>query len=119
MFGLPFLIGALLTGCITEYRVDIQQGNIVTPDMTAELKPGMTQRQVRFVLGTPLVIDPFHPERWDYYYSFSKAGGKPVQRRLTLFFNNDTLTNASGDLAPANLKTTDKNSSRFLSNHAT
>ncbi len=104
VFAVLFLAGTLLTGCFTEYRMDIPQGNIVTPAMIAELKPGMTKRQVRFALGAPLITDPFHPQRWDYFYSLSKAGGKPEKRRLTLFFKDDALTGANGDLAPADLK---------------
>ncbi len=102
--GLLLIIASMLAGCFTMYRVDIPQGNIVTPTMVAMLKPGMTRRQVRFVLGTPLVMDPFHPDRWDYFYSLSKDGGPAVQHHMALFFSNDTLLSASGDLAPANLK---------------
>lgn len=107
--GVLLFVSMLLSGCFTEYRLDIPQGNVVTPAMIAELKPGMTKRQVRFALGAPLITDPFHPERWDYFYSLSKAGGKPEQRRLTLFFKDDSLTGASGDMAPADLKGTEQN----------
>lgn len=102
--GLLLLIGSLLSGCFSEFHIDIPQGNIVTTHAIAQLKLGMTARQVRFVIGTPLVRDPFSPDRWDYYNSLSKGGGKPVRHRLTLFFKDGVLTNASGDLAPSDLK---------------
>ena len=102
--GLLLLIGSLLSGCFSEYRISIPQGNVVTQHELAQLKAGMTKRQVRFVLGTPLVRDPFNPQRWDYYYSLSKHGRKPIQHHLALFFQGDTLVGATGDLAPASLR---------------
>ena len=72
---------------IPVHKLDIQQGNVVTQEMVDKLKPGMTRAQVRFVLGTPLVTDTFHRNRWDYFYSF-KVGAEGVAetRRLTLPF---------------------------------
>ena len=83
------------------YRLDIEQGNIVTPEMTVQLKPGMTRRQVRFILGTPLVEDTFHRDRWDYLYV--KRNGKEVlgESRLTVEFEGDSLVRLSGDGVPA------------------
>lgn len=101
---LLLLIGSTLSGCFSEFRISVPQGNVVTSHEIAQLRLGMTKRQVRFVLGTPLVRDPFNPGRWDYYNSVAKMGGKPVRHRLTLFFKGDILTNADGDLAPADLK---------------
>ncbi|HSQ05349.1 MAG TPA: outer membrane protein assembly factor BamE, partial [Burkholderiales bacterium] len=70
------LLLLLLAGCsrvpmlpnLTPYKIDVQQGNYITQDMVAKLKPGMTRSQVRFILGTPLIADPFHAQRWDYLY---------------------------------------------------
>jgi outer membrane protein assembly factor BamE len=110
-----FLISSLLlallggvTGCSSTWEdfslvhiPDIQQGNLVTPEMVAELKPGMSKRQVRFLLGTPILIDVFHPDRWDYYYALKKRN-KPVdQKRFSVFFRRDKLLHYSGDIAPA------------------
>ena len=83
------------------YKINVEQGNIVTPEMAAQLKPGMTRRQVKFILGTPLVEDTFNKDRWDYLYS--KRNGKKVlsQSRLTVEFDSDLLVNVSGDLAPS------------------
>jgi outer membrane protein assembly factor BamE len=67
---------------LSAHRIDIQQGNVVTQEMVAKLKPGMTRQQVRFVLGTPPIVDPFHPQRWDYVYYYRKAGTVTEHRRL-------------------------------------
>lgn len=83
------------------YKIDIQQGNVVTQDMVSRLKPGMTRSQVRFILGTPLVADAFHPNRWDYAYRFQKAGKLTEQRHVTVVFENDLLKRIEGDVVPA------------------
>ncbi|HXF65751.1 MAG TPA: outer membrane protein assembly factor BamE, partial [Burkholderiales bacterium] len=59
---------------LAPYKMDIQQGNVVTQEMISKLRPGMTRSQVRFALGTPLVVDPFRTNRWDYVYLYEKAG---------------------------------------------
>ncbi|MBZ0104496.1 MAG: outer membrane protein assembly factor BamE [Sulfuricella denitrificans] len=81
------------------YKIDIQQGNVVTSDMLSRLKPGMTRSQVRFVLGTPLVTDVFHPDRWDYVYRYQKAGKVTEQHRVTAVFEKDLLLRMEGDVA--------------------
>ena len=79
-----------LTGC-TPHRIDIQQGNKVTPEDLAKLKNGMNRNQVVFILGSPLLKDPFHSDRWDYIY-YLKPGNKEIkQSRITLYFDGDTL----------------------------
>lgn len=82
------------------YKVDIQQGNIITQEMIDNLRPGMTKRQVIFVMGTPLVRDPFHQDRWDYIYSYQPGGGIRGQEGVTMFFENDLLTHFTGDFKP-------------------
>lgn len=79
------------------YRLNIPQGNIITQEMVDQLRPGLTKRQVNFILGTPLVKDTFDQDRWDYLYSFQPGGGERVQERLTVFFENDQLTHFVGD----------------------
>lgn len=109
MFRLPTLITAvfalaLLGGCIKSYRMDVGQGNIVTPEMVSQLRLGMTRSQVRFVLGTPLIADSFHPDRWDYYYSLRKGNEpQPQTKRLTVTFKDDALVRVDGDIAASNL----------------
>ncbi len=80
------------------YRIDVEQGNIVTQEMVDQLQPGMTRRQVRFILGTPLIEDPFNRDRWDYPYV--KRNGRTVlsESRLAVFFDGDKLVKYEGDL---------------------
>jgi outer membrane protein assembly factor BamE len=91
---------------ITPYKMDIQQGNVVTQDMVAKLKPGMTKSQVRFALGTPLVVDPFHNDRWDYVYVQQKRGRVTEERRIVVLFSDDKLLRIEGDVLPAGPKPT-------------
>ena len=79
------------------YRLNIPQGNIITQDMVDQLRPGLTKRQVNFIMGTPLVKDTFNQDRWDYLYSFQPGGGERVQERLTIYFENDQLAYFTGD----------------------
>jgi outer membrane protein assembly factor BamE len=86
---------------ITPYKMEIQQGNFVSQEMVSQLKPGMTKEQVRFVLGTPLVTDIFHPDRWDYVYWRETTKGEREQRKLTVLFQNGTLARVDGDVVPS------------------
>lgn len=81
--------------------MDVQQGNVVTQEMASKLKPGMSREQVRFVLGTPLVVDPFHADRWDYVYRLEKRGELVEERKLTVIFEDDRLKRVEGDVVPA------------------
>ena len=99
------LCAALLPACsvpripgITPYKVEIQQGNFVSQEMVAQLKPGMSKEQVRFVLGTPLLIDIFHAERWDYVYWRETPAGKREQRKLAVHFSDGRLARLDGDV---------------------
>ena len=82
------------------YKIDVQQGNVVTQDMVDQLRPGMTQRQVRFIMGTPLIQDTFHPERWDYLYSLKSGRSDRVQERISPNFDDNRLVGLSGDFVP-------------------
>jgi outer membrane protein assembly factor BamE len=82
------------------YRMDIQQGNVITQEMVSKLKPGMTRQQVRFVMGTPPIADAFHHDRWDYVYYLNKRGQVVEHRRLVLLFEGDTLKRIEGDVVP-------------------
>ncbi len=96
--GLLALAGCSFPGV---YKIDIQQGNVVTQDMIDQLKPGMTRRQVRFIMGNPLITDTFHAKRWDYLYSIQPGGGQRLQERVSLMFdNNDQLIGLAGDFMP-------------------
>ncbi|MGB1799902.1 MAG: outer membrane protein assembly factor BamE [Gammaproteobacteria bacterium] len=81
------------------YKIDIQQGNVIEQEMLNKLKPGMDKNQVKFIMGTPVIVDPFHNDRWEYIFSMQKGGGVREQRHITLHFDDDEkLTHASGDI---------------------
>ena len=83
------------------YHVEVQQGNVVDEKMLAQLHPGMTKSQVRYIMGTPLIQDSFHQNRWDYFYQIRKDGKINDQRRIILDFENDELKGVRGDVVPA------------------
>jgi outer membrane protein assembly factor BamE len=87
------------------YKISIPQGNIITQEMVDQLRPGMTKRQVIFVMGTPLVRDPYHQDRWDYVYNFQPGGGERGQERLSVLFQDDQLLQISGDFKPTEPET--------------
>jgi outer membrane protein assembly factor BamE len=95
---LLMLVCSLLSlgGCNIIYKQNVQQGNAIEQDSLEQLKPGMTMNQVAFLMGTPAVRDPFHQQRWDYYYSFAIRGGEPLTRLVTLQFENSILAEITG-----------------------
>ena len=103
--GTVFLIAAI-PGCssvpriVNEYKIDVQQGNVLTQDMVSQLKPGLTKDQVRFVLGTPVLMDMFHANRWDYVYWLKKGStGTVVMRKFSTYFDAyDRLERVTGDV---------------------
>ena len=106
-----FILGVLATtllgaGCSSDqvpfvYRIDIPQGTVVTQEMLNRLEPGMSKQQVSLVMGTPLVVDPFHPDQWVYLYRLRKGGEAVEERRIELQFQNDRLQRVTGDVKPA------------------
>jgi outer membrane protein assembly factor BamE len=91
--------GSLL-GFITPYRMEVVQGNVVTQDMVAQLRPGLSGDQVRTLLGAPLLNDVFHANRWDYVFTIRRQGTVPQQRRVTVFFENDRVARFEADAVP-------------------
>ena len=93
--ALYLIIGAsllVLNGCVRTYRVEIQQGNVISAEQIEKITPGTSRNEVRFILGTPLIEDPFHAERWDYFYSLNPAKGEMVTKyRLSVWFENDQV----------------------------
>jgi outer membrane protein assembly factor BamE len=88
------------TGCGLIYKQNIQQGNALEQEDLDQLYIGMNERQVLFVLGTPSIKDPFQPSRWDYVQTFSRRGGEPIQRTVTLRFDEGTLAGIDGQQDP-------------------
>ena len=96
---LVLLIPLLLSGCFLKpYKVEIRQGNFVDDKMLSKLKLEMTRDQVLFAMGTPLVIDPFHPNRWDYVYMDGRAEDVKRVRGITLEFDGNRLVSVNGDI---------------------
>ncbi|HOB63284.1 MAG TPA: outer membrane protein assembly factor BamE [Candidatus Competibacteraceae bacterium] len=89
------LLSVLTAGCESMlpsfYTVPVRQGNYVDQTMVSRLRPGMTKQQVQRIMGTPLITDPFHQDRWDYYYQKSKGTEIAERRQVTLYFQGDTL----------------------------
>ena len=106
LLSIFILCCTLLAGCgssapaLKPFKMDIQQGNVVTSKMLLQLKPGMTKSQVRFIMGTPLIVDSFHKDRWDYFYQMRQAGKIVEQRRVILDFEKELLTKVRGDVVP-------------------
>jgi outer membrane protein assembly factor BamE len=105
-----FLLVSLAITCLSAcgfvgfpgvYRIDVEQGNILTQETVDQLKPGMSRRQVRFILGTPLIEDTFNQNRWDYTYV--KRNGLDIlsESRLSVIFEGDSLVEVIGDYLPA------------------
>lgn len=86
---------------VTPYRIDIQQGNVVTSEQAQALQPGMSRLQVRDMLGTPLLTSIFHADRWDYVFTFQRQGQEPQRRQLTVFFKGDALERVDAQALPS------------------
>ncbi|MBB5392437.1 MULTISPECIES: outer membrane protein assembly factor BamE [unclassified Herbaspirillum] len=85
-----------LFGFLKPYRIDIQQGNFVSREMVAQVRPGLTRDQVRFVLGTPLLNDMFHSNRWDYDFRLAKGNGEIMSSRVSVFFKDGLVEHVDG-----------------------
>jgi outer membrane protein assembly factor BamE len=90
-----------LLGQLTPYRIDIVQGNAVTKEQAAQVRPGMTRLQVRDVLGTPLVADPFHAQNWEYIFALRRAGAAPQRRVVQVSFEGDIVKSITAPDLPS------------------
>ena len=89
-------VAIFINGC-TVHIPDVQQGNVLEPDVLAQLHPGLSKKQVKFLMGTPIVRDAFHPERWDYVYLLASQESKTIRQRVTLYFDNDSVSRIETD----------------------
>lgn len=94
--------GDKVLGLVTPYRVEVVQGNVLTKELVAKVKPGMTRVQVRDLLGSPLLTDIFHDSRWDYVFTIRRQGTPYQQRQVVAWFDGDKLKSLD---APADLPT--------------
>lgn len=92
------LLAALAAGCV--HKIDIEQGNYVTQDKLDNLKQGMTKAQVKMLLGTPLLMDIFHADRWDYYFDNAPGGKTVAHKHLAVYFKDDKVERWVGDANP-------------------
>lgn len=102
---LSLIVLLALTGCSSlrfpgVYRINVEQGNIITEEMIGQLKPGMSRRQVRYILGTPLVEDSFNRDRWDYVYVLRNGNTIITEDTLSVYFEGDTLERYSSSIDP-------------------
>ena len=107
LFSLSLLTSLTLVSCSTilnnlpgVYTLEIQQGNIIDQAMIDQLRPGMNKRQVLYIMGSPMLDDVFHKNRWDYLYSDQPSGEDRVQKQISLFFENDQIVGIQGDFRP-------------------
>lgn len=104
IIALPMVLGACSSIPTPEfpgvYKIPISQGNIITQEMIDQLEPDMTPRQVIYVMGSPLVRDPFRQHRWDYVFNYQPGGGERGQERVTLYFEDERLQRMEGDFEP-------------------
>jgi outer membrane protein assembly factor BamE (lipoprotein component of BamABCDE complex)/ketosteroid isomerase-like protein len=101
------VVASLESGCgaklpsVKPFKMEVQQGNVVTSKMLLQLRPGMTRSQVRYIMGTPLIVDSFRDNRWDYFYELRKEGKIIEKRRVILDFDKDSLVSVRGDVIPS------------------
>lgn len=95
----------MLSACIKPFQPNIQQGNIINNSDLREIRYGMTKQEVLFILGTPMVIDPFNEQRWDYFYSLRDQRKRDTEQRLiTALFEGDKLVELKGDVDLSNVQ---------------
>jgi len=80
---------------LTVYKIDVQQGNALDTEMVNKVQVGMTKEQVQYILGSPLITDAFHPERWDYIYLFTPGYGEQERKQFTVIFDRDEVIELS------------------------
>jgi outer membrane protein assembly factor BamE len=98
--GSTDMVADKVTTVVSPYRMDIVQGNVVTREQVALIKPGMPRALVRDILGTSLLVSVFHATRWDYVFTLERQGAESQTRRVTVFFNNDVVERIESDTLP-------------------
>lgn len=83
------------------YHIDVDQGNMLDQSMVDQLRPSMTKRQVQYIMGSPMLGDTYHNNRWNYLYSSQEGGNERLQKRITLIFKDDILVGMQGDFRPS------------------
>lgn len=107
------LCGFALAACTPIYKLDIQQGNLLSKGLVDSLKPGMTKRQVTLVMGSPSIISPFDQNRWDYVSTIRRGNGHMESKDLTLYFEHDALARIEGDYFAENAQELIKEATKY------
>jgi len=100
-----WLAGCSKPGFHLVHKIDVQQGNVITQDELNQLKPGMTRRQVQYIMGSPMIADVFHQNRWDYVYLMEPGYGEASGDHVTLYFEADALQRVEGSMHPQDIST--------------
>lgn len=90
-----------ITSVITPYKVEVVQGNVVTREMLARIHPGSSRTDVRDALGSPLLADPFHTDRWDYVFTIKRQGTEPQKRSVVIWFDGETVKSIDAPELPS------------------
>lgn len=96
------------------YKIDVNQGNVIDQSMVDQLRPNMTKRQVLYIMGSPMLVDYFHQNRWDYVYSTKKSGEDLEQKNLSIFFENDQIKSIQGDFKPSSTPVAKPNTDKMV-----
>jgi outer membrane protein assembly factor BamE len=107
-----WLSGCSKPGFHLVHKIDVQQGNVITQDQLNLLQPGMTRRQVQYIMGSPMIADVFHQDRWDYMYLMEPGYGETISEHVTLYFEEDALTRIEGSMHPQDINTLEPAPSR-------
>lgn len=101
--SIPLMSGCeyILSNLPGIYHIDVDQGNMLDQSMVDQLRPNMTKRQVQYIMGSPMLGDTYHDNRWNYLYSSQESGGERLQKRVTLLFKGETLMGVQGDFRPS------------------
>ena len=117
IISLILTLVATLSACV--YKIPVQQGNIVTPEMLAQLKPGMNKRQVEYIMGTPLIKDTFEKDRWDYVFTKRIKGEMTEKYNIAVFFEDEAYSHYTGQLPKGKLELRDPERKEFVDGPAT
>ncbi len=96
------------------YKIDVNQGNMIDQSMIDQLRPNMTKRQILYIMGTPMLVDYFHQNRWDYIYSSKKSGTDLEQKTISIFFENDQVKSIQGDFKPSAIPVTKPSTDKMV-----
>ncbi len=115
IFSMPLMSCSLVLDHLPYvYKIDVNQGNMIDQSMIDQLRPNMTKRQILYIMGTPMLVDYFHQNRWDYIYSSKKSGTDLEQKTISIFFENDQVKIIQGDFKPSAIPVTKPSTDKMV-----